>query len=71
MIDACRYLVRFAGPGGSRSAGGGRFRKRRHDGGWEAEWEGEWRPVELLQKKKTVCRKEINRRTDLLNRTFA
>jgi len=73
MIDACRYFVRFTEQDRTweRWVPEGRFRKQEGEGdGWEAEWKGKWKRVQLVQKKKAVCRKEINRRIDLIKRTF-
>ena len=73
MIDAYRYHVRFTQGDKTwdRWVGRHHFRQRAgHEGQWEAEWKKEWLPVEVLQKEKAICRKEINRRVELIRRTF-
>jgi integrase len=72
MIDSYRYLVRFrkGDQTWERWVPESRFRQKQDGQGCEAEWKGKWKPVELLQRKKTICRKEINRRIELLKRTF-
>ncbi len=73
MIDAHRYLVRFAADSVTweKWLPESRIRNRAgHADQWEAERKGEWRPVELLKKKKAISRKEINRRIDLIKRMF-
>lgn len=73
LVDTWRYFVRFGDDSQAwdRWVGESRFRRRvGHGGQWEAEWKGEWLPVELLQKKKALCRKVINQRIDHIRRMF-
>ncbi len=73
MIDACRYFVRFAEKDRTWERWLREIQVRRqegHEGRWEAEWKGKWQPVEVLETKKTISRKEINRRIDLIKRMF-
>lgn len=73
MIDTCRYLVRFADGEETweRWVPESRFRHRAgHGEQYEAEWKDNWLPVEFLQKKKAICRKERNRRIELIKRMF-
>jgi len=73
MIDAYRYHVRFTKGDRTWDKWVGRKRFRYfdgHEGRSEAEWKKAWLPVELLQKKKAICRKEINRRVELIRRMF-
>jgi hypothetical protein len=73
LVDTWRYLVRFADDSQTwdRWVGEGRFRQRAgHDHQWEAEWKEEWLSVELLQKKKALCRKVINQRIDHIRVMF-
>lgn len=73
MIDTFRYLVRFAQGEATweRWVPESRFRPRAgHGDQYEAEWKENWLSVELLQKKRAICRKEINRRIELIKREF-
>lgn len=72
MIDTYRYLVRFieGSKTWDRWLPESRCRKRDGHEKWEAEWKKEWKPVELLDQKKAISRKQINCRIDLIKRMF-
>lgn len=45
-------------------------RRAGHEGQWEAEFKKKWKPVELVREIPAVCRKETNRRVNLIKRMF-
>ena len=73
MINARRCLVRISRGTETwdRWLPGSRVRQRAdHEGQWEAEFKKKWKPVELLREIPAVCRKEINRRVNMIKRMF-
>jgi hypothetical protein len=73
LVDAKRYRVRVTGEDGLRDRWVTESRIRLDEGregrGW-AEWNGQWRPVEVLKAEPALSRKVINQRVDHIKRVF-
>jgi integrase len=77
MIETRWYFVRFVRGGKpvSRWVPEGRVRLGQEEvegglGKGEAEWDGEWSPVEVLRSRKGLSRKLVNQRIDHVKRVF-